>query len=142
MLNKNIIFTFLASIVLLSACKKAEKILPSGNGLWDLKKSRTIITEDGALVSDITLEYDSLGQLYFGEDGSAWSKFHDNDPQFPWVWEADDANDAILMYPEGYPDEVRPFPILELSKNDFVLQETTTNNNRFIESTMTLERAE
>lgn len=130
-------------------CKKPEKILPSGDGLWDIKTSRTVIYHDGVLVSDITETADSLGQIYFGEDGTGWSAYYDHSQRRTFVWEIGDHGNAILSYPTGYPEEVQPLPIIELKKDNLVIQDTTTSQIgtsappyvNYVDNTITLERS-
>ncbi len=129
-----------------SGCSKPEKILPSEQGLWDIKSTHALIYNDGALISDITETVDSLGQVYFGVDGTGWTAYYTNDPHAAFTWAISDKNDALLI--TWNPGEVDILPILKINKDSFVFQDTTTSligTNappyvRYVESTMTLER--
>ena len=102
------------------ACGKVEKILPKGTGMWKISSSREVSYMNDSLLSDVT-RTDSLGQIFFGDDGTGYSTEFGSTTKDNFTWTVNSDNDVLTILPSDTGAIAMPADILESSSKQMTI---------------------
>lgn len=107
------------------SCGKVEKILPKKDGLWNQDSFRMVGYLNDSLLSDTTVT-DSLGVIYFNEDGTGYTQDEGSTSQSAFTWSVNDDNDVLTITDSDSGSVPMPMDILESSSKAMTLFNSTT----------------